>query len=586
MTKYIYFIPILLLLAGLSQSPIIADSQSGWQWSTIELISSDNTTHSFNPIIASDSMGNIYIVWWEVTDFDVAGTDYDVYYKKWDSSLQTWSIAEIITSESTGYAYKFSIAIDRMDNIHFVWEDTTDYDGTGTDKDIYYKKLDSKTQLWSNREIISPEFTGSSILPNIVCDDLGNIHVVWTDTTDYDGAGTDYDIFYRKLDSKTQTWSAAELVSTDSTESSAFPQITIDDLGDIHTVWRDLTDYDNSGADEDIFYKKWDHTSQAWSNTKVVSTESTSDSKYPKITNDNGGNIHIIWQDTTDYGGSGISSDIFYKKWDPSSQSWGITEVVSTESSGVLSAAQSPSFAIDSFDTMHVVWIDAVDYNGAGNDNDIFYKKRTSEESTWGTISYVLSTNTGGSYNPSICLDNSEFLHLGWQDNTNYSNSGTDEDIFYTKFSGPPSAPFLQGIQPNPNDGIVNLVWDDVFSATSYSIYRDIYPIYSTVGLTPIAETSNSYYVDEIESGGTYYYTITANNPEGSSLSNTVYVQIEIETETVTENYTTTINEILTELSTEISIETDGGFVDYPLSIPLLFGSITLVIMMQRRKRT
>ena len=116
----------------------------------------------------------------------------------------------------------------------------------------------------------------------------------------------------------------------------------------------------------------FDRSAWKWNTTEVVSTESTSDSVIPSLAVDSSGTVHIAWQDSTDYGGSGTDADIFYKRWDASSSSWTITEVVSTESTN---KSRNPSLAVDSSGKIHVVWWDETDYSGAGTDYDIFYKR-------------------------------------------------------------------------------------------------------------------------------------------------------------------------------------------------------------------
>lgn len=139
-------------------------------------------------------------------------------------------------------------------------------------------------------------------------------------------------------------------------------------------------------------------------------------------------------------------------------------------------------------------------------------------------------------------------------------------------YIGIPRSPVLEVIEPNPSNGVINLNWDKDWSVNSYSIYRNLYPIYSTDGLVSIANTSNTYFIDELEEGGTFYYAITANNPEGSSLSNMVYVQVGMDIQTI--------------INTDIVTETaDGGFIDYPLSVPLLLSSLTLIIIVQRKRK-
>jgi len=123
---------------------------------------------------------------------------------------------------------------------------------------------------WSSTEVISTESTLSSGLPSIAVDSADNIHVIWEDTSDYNGAGTDKDIFYKRWNG---TWSPTEVISTESTSNSFSVSIAVDNADNIHVTRYDNTDYDGAGTDADIFYKFWNGTS--WNSTEVISTEST-----------------------------------------------------------------------------------------------------------------------------------------------------------------------------------------------------------------------------------------------------------------------------------------------------------------------
>jgi len=49
-------------------------------------------------------------------------------------------------------------------------------------------------------EVVSTESTDNSYYPSLAVDPDGNIHVAWYDDTDYGGAGTDADVFYKRLE--------------------------------------------------------------------------------------------------------------------------------------------------------------------------------------------------------------------------------------------------------------------------------------------------------------------------------------------------------------------------------------------------
>jgi hypothetical protein len=578
MKKYIIITVLILMLGGTTQTPVLANTPVDWQWSAIEIVSAESDHYSIGPEIVRDPSGNIHMIWEEWDEIAGSGSDVDIFYKKLDVPTQVWSSAEVVSTESTTNSFDPSISSDPLGNIHVVWEEVSDYGGSGIDRDIFYKKLDVSTLSWSTTEVISTESTQISYDPSIVSDSQGNIHVTWEDYSDYDSSGTDADIFYKKWNVEFLNWSITEVISIFNSGNSYDPFITSDRMDNIHIAWHDDVDLNGADTDFDIFYTKWDTKSDEWGTVGVISTESTDSSVYAFIVVDNMMNVHVTWHDVTDYDGSGTDTDIFYKQWNVDAQIWTTTEVISTEST---SSAFYPNLISDSYENIHVFWQDRTDTNnGAGIDTDIFHKVRTPEDTSWSTSSFLVTTETMDSETPSVAIDNSDFIHLVWCD----AGGSTSKDIFYSKLSGIAQTPVLKDIIPNPNNGINHLEWEKAYGANSYSIYRDLIPIHSIGGLTAIAETENLYYVDELDNGGIYYYAITANNPEGSSLSNTVYAQVEMVTETVTENNTVIVNDIITQFSTENVTISNGGFVNYPVSISLLFVSSILMIMIQRRK--
>ena len=436
-----------------------------------------------------------------------------------------WTTTEVVSTESSSISYDSSIAVDGAGNAHVAWCDNTDYGGSGSDYDIFYKRWNATSSTWTTTEVVSTESAGDSFRPSIAVDGAGNAHVAWRDNTDYGGSGSDYDIFYKRWNATSSTWTTTEVVSTESTGASTFPSIAVDGTENVHVAWIDSTDYNGSGSDDDIFYKRWNSTSSTWTTTEVVSTESTDDSKFPSIAVDGTENVHVAWLDYTDYNGSGTDIDVFYKRWNATTDTWTTTEVVSTESS---SNSYDPSIVVDCAGNVHVAWMDSTDYNGSGGDLDIFYKRWNVTSSTWTTTEVVSTESTGNSWTPSIVVDGAGNAHVTWYDFTDYGGSGTDGDIFYRKLANIPNTPVLDLILPNPDyDGIINLNWNDVGGATGYYIYRNTSTITSVSSLTPIATTSVSDYQDTIISNGTYYYVIIAGNATGnSSISNCESVEI------------------------------------------------------------
>ncbi len=520
-----------------SQAAIEEDSQrasintdySTWKWTVAEVVSTESTADSGFSSLVVDSKGNVHVAWYDSTDYAGSGTDNDIFYRRWDVSSSNWTTTEVVSTESTALSAHPSLAVDYKGNVHVAWTDFTNYNGAGSDEDIFYKRWDVSSSSWTTTEILSNDSTSSSsIIPSLAADYKGNVHVVWMDNANYAGSGTDQDIFYKRWDVSSSNWTITEVVSTESTANSNTPSLAVDSKGNVHVAWYDYTDYAGSGTDTDIFYKRWDVSSSTWTLTEVVSTESTTWSTEPCLDVDSAKNVHIAWQDSTDYAGSGTDTDIFYKRWDVSSSTWTLTEVVSTESTK--GSYHSP-LVVDSAGNVHIAWGDYTNYNGAGSDEDIFYKRWDAFTSSWTSTEIVSSeSSTSSSIFTSFAVDTCGNVYIAYEDFTNYAGCGDDKDIFYKVLTGPPATPELAFIVPNPIDSSsIYLDWNSVTWANSYYIYRSSSYIWSVNGLSPVVTVSSSEYEDIVPSEGFYYYVIVAGNLAGnSSHSNCQFVEVRI----------------------------------------------------------
>ena len=345
---------------------------------------------------------------------------------KLDTSSVEWRYSFVnVSTESIGTSDYASIAVDSSENVHVVWEDQTDHDGQG-DMDIYYKRWNATTRTWTTTEDLSSESTALAAKPSIAVDGSENVHVVWEDLTDDDGQG-DRDIYYKRWNVTTGAWTTTFNVSTESTALAEKPSVAVDGSENVHVVWEDNTNDDLEG-DADIYYKHWNATTLAWTTTFNVSTESTGNSAKPSIAVDSSGKVHIVWQDFTDHDGE-ADWDIYYKLYNPITDYWTTTFNVSTEST---THSVESSIAVDSTGIAHVVWEDNTDHDGEG-DKDIYYSRWNVTSRDFTKFETVSSTSTGHSYYPSITSGSSMNIHVVWYDSTDHDGE-VDNDIYYKRF--------------------------------------------------------------------------------------------------------------------------------------------------------
>ncbi|MHA1447008.1 MAG: hypothetical protein ACTSSN_09975 [Candidatus Heimdallarchaeaceae archaeon] len=496
-----------------------------WKWTFTEIVSTESTWLSYFPSIAVDTEGNVHVAWFEDTDYGGSGNDYDILYKRKEASTSTWTMTEVVSTESTSDSERPSIATDVEGNVHIVWHEDTNYGGSGDDLDIFYKRWNTSTSTWSMTEVISTESSTVSWRSSVTADAKGNVHIAWEDLTDYAGAGaTDMDIFYKRWEASSSTWTMTEVVSTESIWFSDDVSIVTDAEGNVHITWRDET---GSVGDRDILYKRWEVSTSSWTMTEIVSIESTSDTGSPSIAADVEGNVHITWQDNTDYAGCGDDYDILYKRWEASISTWIMTEVVTTES---ISDSEYPSIATDVEGNGHIVWDEETNYAGSGDDYDILYKRWEAYTSTW-TITEVVSTESiRTSRRPSFTIDIEGNGHIVWEDNSDIADTDALTDVYYKQLVGSTVAPELAFIVPNPTDlSSIYLDWNNICRATSYYVYRSTSYIWSVEDLIPIAAITSSEFFDTLPLEGFYYYVIVAGNYAGNSThSNCQYVEYKL----------------------------------------------------------
>ena len=469
-----------------------------WKWNLTEIVSTESTEDSSSPSLAIDSADNLHIVWDDLTNYAGSGDDSDIFYKRWDSLTSSWTITEVVSTESStsGGSYYPSLAVDSVGNIHVAWEGV-EVAGTLSDHQIFYKSWNALSQSWSTTVLVSTESSDFSGYPSIAVDHVDNIHIVWEDLSNYAGNGTDKDIFYKRWDDALSSWTVTEVVSTESTEDSSLPSLAVDSLGDVHIVWSDMTDYNGAGSGWDVFYKCLVASSSSWTVTEVVSSEDTSWGNMPSLAIDSIDNVHVTWCDDFDIG---------YKYLDTTLSTWTTTEIISTES---ISSSFLPSLAIDSAGNIHVSWSDLSALPDATGPQNIFYKCMVAFSSSWSTTEVLSTEYVTVSTFSSLAVDSIDNIHVTWDD---------DFGIFYKVRTIPPDTPELATIVPNPTQlNTVYLDWDTISRATSYSVYRSTSYIWSVEELTALAVVTDSEYLDTVPSEGFYYYVVVAENFAGNS---------------------------------------------------------------------
>jgi predicted transcriptional regulator len=371
---------------------------------------------------------------------------------------------------------------------------------------------------WSPIELLSEPSTGQDF--NVgesswadIAVEGDKIYVVWPDTNNTNGAGTDFDIFFKYFNGG--YWSDVQVISEpvpgQNLSSGDGPKITVEN-GKIYVVWISSNDTNGAGIDEDIFYRT-NLTGAGWEPIQVLSepiagqnfnVRGCSGSSSIAVEN---GKVYVLWSDFNDTYGSGTDSDINFRS-NLSGNGWEDIQVISEPIVGdnfnIENSGTGRNDIVVENGKIYTVWSDWNDTYGAGDgENDIFYRANLTGTS-WDPVQVISepvvgsNTNTDYSGPPKIAVENSK-LYVVWTDGTIINGAGTDRDVFYrTNLTGTGWEPiqvisepvlgnnFNTGDTTRPyivvEDGTIYVTWEDRNETDGAGTDWDIFYRYNSTG--------------------------------------------------------------------------------------------------------
>lgn len=204
-----------------------------------------------------------------------------------------------------------------------------------------------------------------------------------------------------------------------STTSSNQCSVAVEDSGNIHVVW--LDDRNNPGLSSEIYYKKYTPSSGWGLETRLTFEVMTMEEGKPLLISHNKAACGIVADSSgnlyVSYENT-ITLSACAMRYD-AILGWGPTTILGE--GGVSNL--NPVLAVDSSDNVHAVWRG----NAAGH-SQIFYRKYT-ESSGWESSEQLTSTDSDKE-TPAITVDSSGNVHVVWSDNI---DDPLNSEIYYMK---------------------------------------------------------------------------------------------------------------------------------------------------------
>jgi hypothetical protein len=193
-----------------------------------------------------DSRDYVHVVY----DMETGPGNWDIFYVFYNDT--TWSTPYQVSTSPYDDAGP-ALAIDHNDNLHVVWRQRT------IDGPIYYSKYDGIS--WTTPEPIASSPGSQAGGPCIIIDVQGYPRVTWCWLL----PGNSTEIYYTAFDGV--SWSPP-LNLSNTIHSSVGSSMAVDSMGNLYVVWMETTDI----PDYDIFYRTYNGV--AWSGIMNITQDS------------------------------------------------------------------------------------------------------------------------------------------------------------------------------------------------------------------------------------------------------------------------------------------------------------------------
>ncbi len=352
------------------------------------------------PATATDSVGNIWVVWDQTT---VAG-DTDIYVGRLQADSSTFG-SSVHVAGGADYQQDPAIAIDNADTIYVAWQG----DDVSGKWDIFVSTSVNGTS-WSTPIKVSvgdPNNDSDQTAPAIAIDGNNKAYVVWEDNR----AGNK-DIWVATSTDAT-TWTNTQVATNASDQSE--PAVAIDSDNVAYIVWTDARNLGTAGTD--IYGAASDEG--PWTNVPIVTTAGNQSS--PAIASgSSGGGLHLLWV----HDASG-NADIFYGATTDGFAATPLAGASIIDEANTIQAV--PSIAVSSggnSEKVFACWQDARNVVSNNGDTDIYFAETGSDFGTNILVNDDVGTNAQ-TY-PVIGTDKDGCPYIVWVD----TRSG-NKDIYY-----------------------------------------------------------------------------------------------------------------------------------------------------------
>jgi len=375
-----------------------------------------------------------------------------------------------------------SVTTDNLGNLYVAWQDSN--------LNIYVSKSIDAGNTWGAPSRVDPGVVNSwDTQPTIVAIPDGTLFVAWLQQW---VPANQINLTIAKSIDHGGTWSSKRNITTLGTAGLLSHVIASDSTGRLYFAYSSLV-----GSTIGVNFT-WSDDGFTWSSPVSMSSGSTS--VYPAIAVDTHDHVHVIWIDSR-ASVNGYNT-VWYRRSDDRGVTWTTEQPISQ---GIYSTAfQTPTLTA-ARDTIIAGWW----ANAPGGSQTFGYAVSADAGTSW--YPEKLAPVEASSFLTSMTADENGTFYGGlWR-----FNAGTNTDVGYMIWDGPPSAPTITGIVRGSSSLTVSWSPSPEGDVVGYRLWRStdgvFYELIASFG------TSTATYADTGLSNGTYWYRVASFDVRGTS---------------------------------------------------------------------
>jgi hypothetical protein len=257
---------------------------------------------------------------------------------------------------------------------------------------------------------------GRQNAPAIAMDDEGNFVIVWTSNgQDGDLGG----IFGQRFNAAGQPLGSEFRVNTHTTGNQYAPSVAMDSDGDFVVTWAGANPIDPSYG---IYARCYNAAGEAKAGEIHVNTYTTGVQRFPTVAMDNDGDFVVAWQSEHDGSSYGIYGQRFNANGVPQGEEFRVNSFTTGQQ-------KNPFAAMDEDGDFVIAWQGSAQ---DGNSDGIFAQRYNTNGVPEGNEFRVNTFTTGAQTNPSVAMNNNEFV-ISWTSSTNLEEN--DNGVYAQRFN-------------------------------------------------------------------------------------------------------------------------------------------------------